>query len=59
MRLADLKAILIKRKEELLMKTIQSLLNRIELLQSRAGRENGRIIRKLERKVRNMLKVTE
>jgi hypothetical protein len=39
------------------MRTIQAYLNRIELLKSRAGRENGAIIRKLERKIRAMTRV--
>ena len=32
----------------------QNILNRIELLKSRKGKENGRIIRKLERQLRKM-----
>ena len=32
----------------------QNILNRIELLKSRKGKENGKIIRKLERQLRNM-----
>lgn len=31
--------------------------NRIELLRSRTGRDNGAIIRKLERKIRNLQKL--
>lgn len=31
-----------------------SILNRIELLKSRSGRENGNIIKKLERQLRNL-----
>ena len=41
------------------MRTIQSMLNRIELLRARDAIGNAKIIKKLQRKIRNLSKAAE